>query len=491
MKKTVPAGKTVILSKREQVYRWIPLCICRFLLSFGFIVILAPQAQAQSASIGGDLRNTTVEIGDSMKEGDVVLNLMKDQEKTKASGGVTVKRKEQVSFDETGSLITKTAGFWKGLEAQTYTVTCYNNEGAGIAKLELQGEVRWDSERNVIKGKENFLRINTRSAPNKWIKIEVTDLVDGRLIIVTEKGKSYIVDMLSNSFMARIEEKETTVQATSLSLTMSILIVFAVLVVLCIAFVVYRRQRLRVPATLQDNKEKTACFSYTALTKTGERVSSKIEAIDTMSAMSALKLLGLTPTSITTSGWSTGRAPINVESPELLCPKCNKVVKVDAREQGKDIACPSCNENVQVSLEICSFGGKPEIISFLVIGILSLATFVVSLTESSPTILAFVTGAISCIFALPFGLIVIAGILSEVLQVFTPGGGRAIPLFVWNGGIDGLSPAEFREFRSSPTVYRFAKVYLWLVVNSLIGVVVTLVAFACLYAFMEFIRQSR
>jgi hypothetical protein len=132
---------------------------------------------------------------------------------------------------------------------------------------------------------------------------------------------------------------------------------------------------------------------------------------------------------------------------------------------------------------------KAELIWLAVIGVISLAGFIASLTEALPRTFVFATGAMACVFALPLALIVVAAILAAIIQIFTPGGGSAIPLFAWKGGVDGLSPGQCREFQAKPRMVRFAKVYVWLAVNSIVGAVITLVAFAGIYALMQFAQQ--
>lgn len=141
-------------------------------------------------------------------------------------------------------------------------------------------------------------------------------------------------------------------------------------------------------------------------------------------------------------------------------------------------------------IKAISFAGKAEVIWLLVIGIVSFAAFIAARIESFPSAVVFIAGAVACVFALPFGLIAIAVILSALLQIFTPSGGSSIPLFPWKGSVDGLSPDQLREFEAKPRMNRFAKVYLWLSVNSLVGAAVTLIAFVCLYTFMQLVQQQ-
>jgi hypothetical protein len=119
-----------------------------------------------------------------------------------------------------------------------------------------------------------------------------------------------------------------------------------------------------------------------------------------------------------------------------------------------------------------------------------LAAFITARIEAFPPAVVYAAGTVACVFALPFGLIVIAVILSGILQIFTPGGGSAIPLFAWKGSVDGLSPDQLREFHAKPRLLRFAQVYLWLAANSLVGAVIALIAFAGLYTLMQFAQQK-
>jgi hypothetical protein len=135
------------------------------------------------------------------------------------------------------------------------------------------------------------------------------------------------------------------------------------------------------------------------------------------------------------------------------------------------------------------FAGKTEVIWLVVIGIVSLAAFIASLIEAFPSAVVVAAGALACVFALPLVLIVTAVILAAIVQIFTPGGGGAIPLFGWKGGVDGLSLVQRHEFEAKPRMLRFAKVHLWLAVNSLVGALITAVAFAAIYTLMQFAQR--
>jgi len=206
----------------------------------------------------------------------------------------------------------------------------------------------------------------------------------------------------------------------------------------------------------------------------------------------AIKLYDPTPHETTSPhvALSTSGTVTEKTQPEFRCPHCQKTFQVGEEQRGTDIPCPSCNVSVRVPLDAGSFGGEAELIWLVGIGILSFAAYIVSRIASFPTALIYATGAVACVFALPLGLIVISGILSILLQIFTPGGGSAIPLFPFELGVDGLSSAQVLEFKANPRMHRFTKVYVWLAVNSLVGAAVTVVAFAGLYALMEFARQS-
>jgi len=169
------------------------------------VLLLTSETQAQF--LGGDFRNTTLNIGEGMG-GDVALNVQTgDDGKPQVTGGVTVKPGDKVSFDERGVLKTQTAGFWKGEAGKKYRVLFRDTKGDKFAIVELQGEVRWNSDRNVSKGSENLLQIMTVAAPDKWEKITKTDITDGKLRLVTQSGVSFVVYSLSCDFSGTIEKK--------------------------------------------------------------------------------------------------------------------------------------------------------------------------------------------------------------------------------------------------------------------------------------------
>ncbi len=141
------------------------------------------------------------------------------------------------------------------------------------------------------------------------------------------------------------------------------------------------------------------------------------------------------------------------------------------------------------STDATSFAGKAEIIWLVVLGVLSAAAFIAALTQGFSTVVVWATGALAAVFALPFALLLVAVVLAVIVQIFTPGGGSAIPILGWKGGVDGLSPDQRRAFEARPRAVRFGKVYVWLAVNSLVGAAITLAAFAALYALMQFAQQ--
>jgi hypothetical protein len=185
------------------------------------------------------------------------------------------------------------------------------------------------------------------------------------------------------------------------------------------------------------------------------------------------------------------------------CVNCGSVIPAD------DKVCPSCSKNPGVVSSstipptrvetkplqgpkntASSFGGKTEAIYLLILGVVSAAAFIASIVDDLSRFLVYLTGVLAAIFALPFALIIVAVVLGGLLQMFTPGGGSAIPLLAWNGGVDGLSPVEKSEFEAKPIMVRVAKVYLWLAVNSLVGAVIMLIAFAALYMLMQVAQQK-
>jgi hypothetical protein len=118
-----------------------------------------------------------------------------------ATGGATVKPGDAVSFDASGHLKTNIAGFWKAIGPARYRVVIYDPNGKGILLIELQGEVRWNSNRNVVKGADNFLRL-TASTIDKFVAITKRETRNGRLVLTAKNGSVYTIYNLSCDFTA-------------------------------------------------------------------------------------------------------------------------------------------------------------------------------------------------------------------------------------------------------------------------------------------------
>jgi hypothetical protein len=173
----------------------------------------------------------------------------------------------------------------------------------------------------------------------------------------------------------------------------------------------------------------------------------------------------------------------------FYCRTCDSSAAVGADNYWPNFACSKCGG--PVSLAATMFAGKREVLWLILIGMVSLAALIMSLVENFPRPAVYSVGAIACVFALPWLLVVVAVILAVIVQIFTPGGGPTIPLFVWKGGVDGILFSRLQEFEAKSPLGRFAKVYLWLVVNSVVGAVVTLLAFGALYVFMQFVQTQK
>ena len=170
-------------------------------LSAGCIAVLAIPVHA---GLSGDFRNMTLDIGEGLN-GDLALNVQTDEQgQTQATGGVTVKKGEKVSFDYRGSLKTQTAGFWRGEKDRRFKVLFRDPEGNRFAIVELQGQVRWNPERDVTEGKDNFLRIASMNAPDKFLEITNRGIMDGRLTLSANDGSLFTVYDLSCDFSGTI-----------------------------------------------------------------------------------------------------------------------------------------------------------------------------------------------------------------------------------------------------------------------------------------------
>lgn len=187
-------------TSRKRMQRVVPLAMA---LGITAICVFATTAHAQL--LGGDFRNTTLNMGKGMG-GDLPLNVQTDQGKPQATGGVTVKEGDKVSFDYRGTLETKTAGFWRGEKDKTYRVLLRNADGKGVAIVEMQGLVRWNTDRNVTVGEDNFLKITIDSDGEKFVQITAREIKDGRLHIVAADGSRHTIYNLSCDFSASIEK---------------------------------------------------------------------------------------------------------------------------------------------------------------------------------------------------------------------------------------------------------------------------------------------
>jgi hypothetical protein len=159
--------------------------------------VAAPVA-LQSQSLGGDFRNTTIHIDKRIK-GDRDMGIQDSGGKRAATGGVTVEGGEDVAFDGRGSLKTNIAGFWKAIGAAKYRVLFRDPNGDGLILVEVQGEVRWGPDRNVIKGEQNFLRLTTKSI-NEFVEITKREIKDGKLVVTAKNGSIYTLYKLSCDF---------------------------------------------------------------------------------------------------------------------------------------------------------------------------------------------------------------------------------------------------------------------------------------------------
>jgi hypothetical protein len=162
------------------------------------------------AQLSGDFRNTTLNIGKGMS-GDVPLNVQNDgQGQPQATGGVTVKEGDKVSFDAHGSLATKTAGFWKGTNGKTYRIALNAPRSSTtaqqqvVALIEIDGTVRWNAERNVVEGQDSLRAIAT--ANDHFLPIAKREIKGGTLFVSAADGVRYKIYGLSSDFTATVEK---------------------------------------------------------------------------------------------------------------------------------------------------------------------------------------------------------------------------------------------------------------------------------------------
>ena len=220
----------------------------------GIAAVVSGIASAQ-ISLSGNFANKTLNIGKGMNK--VMLTVLTDHGQAQATGGVTVKEGDKVSFDSRGGLI-DTAGFWEGASQKVYRVLLRppaqekptatpvvgNNQmwlmnsasangdrtmitdgpggkeimglflqevsqdqeprPSGAAVIEVQGAVRWDTDRDLVYGKDNLLRISIDG--NQFLAITDHTINNGTLYISSEDGTKYKIYALSSDFTAAIEK---------------------------------------------------------------------------------------------------------------------------------------------------------------------------------------------------------------------------------------------------------------------------------------------
>ncbi len=110
-----------------------------------------------------------------------------------ADGGVMLKEGESLRFDAKGSLMMKTAGFWKGLPDKLYTVSFQDKKGDIVVVVEFQGTVKWDQDGKITETSKDFLpkKIKTRKHSDDWIEITNFELKGDRIKVVSKKSEMF------------------------------------------------------------------------------------------------------------------------------------------------------------------------------------------------------------------------------------------------------------------------------------------------------------
>jgi hypothetical protein len=113
-----------------------------------------------------------------------------------AEGGILGDAGKPVNFDNSGK--SKTAGFWRSIDNQEYTVKFSDSNDNPFATVGLQGQVQWDTTSCIISGAESFKWIQT--ANSDMVPINKSEVVQGHLVLTDEKGNKYDVLYLFFTF---------------------------------------------------------------------------------------------------------------------------------------------------------------------------------------------------------------------------------------------------------------------------------------------------
>ena len=111
-----------------------------------------------------------------------------------------------------GRLTTSTAGFWKGCESKGIQNRhlparpgSLSSEQSPWVFIEVRGLVRWNKDRNIIDGKENFIKISNIHS-NNTLAITKREIKEGVLFVSSEDGTNYKIYGLSPNFTATMEK---------------------------------------------------------------------------------------------------------------------------------------------------------------------------------------------------------------------------------------------------------------------------------------------
>ena len=174
-----------------------------------------------------------------------------------------------------------------------------------------------------------------------------------------------------------------------------------------------------------------------------------------------------------------------LQSPTFYCKSCSKVASVRLGTSWPNFVCMACGKSASLAIVTDVIG--VEAIWLVGIGVLSLAAFIGALAESLPLPLVVLTGSIAAVFALPWILLLLAGIVKGIMPMAIDLG----PIGNWSGGVNNILIHQAREFRSRPRLYKFLKIYLWVAVNGLLAVFVLGAGLLIIYWLTEYAKTMK
>jgi hypothetical protein len=109
---------------------------------------------------------------------------------------------------------------------------------------------------------------------------------------------------------------------------------------------------------------------------------------------------------------------------------------------------------------------------------MSLAGFVAAIAQDTPKAIQIITGALAGIFALPWLLMLLAGLIQGLM----PMGMKLGEIGSYAGSINDVPHYRVSEFRAKPLLRRLGVVHGWAAVNAIVAAILLAIGLGVIYA---------